>query len=95
VVHRHDEGGGDRSGDLDRIKALVAKAGVTVEKLLITHGHIDHCGGAAQLARELGVPIEGPHEADLFWIAKLAEDSAAGACRQIFTPSAGWSRATR
>jgi glyoxylase-like metal-dependent hydrolase (beta-lactamase superfamily II) len=64
----------DPGGDLDRIKALVAKAGVTVEKLLITHGHLDHCGGAAQLARELGVPIEGPHKADLFWI-KLAESS--------------------
>jgi hypothetical protein len=86
----------DPGGDLDRIKALVAKAGVTVEKLLITHGHLDHCGGAAQLARELGVPIEGPHEADLFWIAKLAEDRAAGACRRKSSrPAAGWSRAIR
>ncbi|WP_022676829.1 MBL fold metallo-hydrolase [Novosphingobium sp. B-7] len=78
----------DPGGDLDRIKALVAKAGVTVEKLLITHGHLDHCGGAAQLARDLGVPIEGPHEADLFWIAKLAEDSGRwGVPAEIFTPT--------
>ena len=78
----------DPGGDLDRIKALIAKAGVTVEKLLITHGHLDHCGGAAQLSRELGVPIEGPHEDDRFWIAKLAEDSGRwGVPAEIFTPS--------
>jgi len=77
----------DPGGDLDRIKALVAKAGVTVEKLLITHGHIDHCGGAAQLARELGVPIEGPHKEDLFWINRLAESSGRwGIPAEIFTP---------
>ena len=64
----------DPGGDLDRLKAAVAKAGVTLEKLLITHGHIDHCGQAGQLAQELGLPIEGPHEADRFWIARLGDD---------------------
>ena len=44
---------------------------MTVEKLLVTHGHLDHCGGTAELAAELGVPIEGPHEDDLFWIDQL------------------------
>ncbi len=42
-------------GDLDRILATVAELGVTVEKILITHGHIDHAGGTAKLAREFGV----------------------------------------
>ena len=64
----------DPGGDLPRIHAAIAEAGVTVEKILITHGHLDHCGAAAPLARELGVPIEGPHEADRFWIARLEED---------------------
>ncbi|MDD2875180.1 MAG: MBL fold metallo-hydrolase, partial [Azoarcus sp.] len=46
----------DPGGDLDRILAAAKALGVTIEKILITHGHIDHAGGAAKLARELGVP---------------------------------------
>jgi len=64
----------DPGGDLDRLKAAANQAGVTIEKILLTHGHIDHCGSAGILAEELGVPIEGPHEADIFWIARLHED---------------------
>src|SRR3546814_5649300 len=66
----------DPGGDLDRLKAAVAKAGVTLEKILVTHGHIDHCGQAGILAAELGLPIEGPHEDDRFWIARLDDDGA-------------------
>jgi glyoxylase-like metal-dependent hydrolase (beta-lactamase superfamily II) len=66
----------DPGGDLPRLKAAAAQAGVTIEKILLTHGHIDHCGGAGILADDLGVPIEGPHEDDLFWIARLHEDGA-------------------
>ena len=64
----------DPGGDLDRLKAAAAQAGVTIEKILVTHGHIDHCGQAGILAEDLGVPIEGPHEEDLFWISRLEED---------------------
>jgi len=64
----------DPGGDLPRIKAAVAQAGVSVEKILLTHGHIDHAGAAKPLADELGVPIEGPHEADRFWLARLDDD---------------------
>ncbi|HEU4704518.1 MAG TPA: MBL fold metallo-hydrolase [Sphingomicrobium sp.] len=66
----------DPGGDLPRLKAAAGQAGVRIEKILLTHGHIDHCGSAGILAEELGVPIEGPHEDDLFWIAQLAEDGA-------------------
>ena len=66
----------DPGGDLPRLKAAAAEARVTIEKILLTHGHIDHCGSAGILAGELGVPIEGPHEADRFWIDQLAEDGA-------------------
>ena len=65
----------DPGGDLDRILAAVAELGVTVEKILITHGHIDHAGGTAKLARELGVPIEGPQEEDRFWIEGMPQQS--------------------
>ena len=64
----------DPGGDLDRLKAAARQAGCTIEKILITHGHIDHCGQAGMLAAELGVPIEGPHDADRFWIARLEDD---------------------
>jgi len=64
----------DPGGDLDMLKAAVAKSGVTLEKILVTHGHIDHCGEAGVLAKELGLKIEGPHEADRFWISRLSED---------------------
>ena len=64
----------DPGGDLERLKAAATDQGVTIEKLLLTHGHIDHCGSAKILADELGVRIEGPHEADRFWIDRLEED---------------------
>ena len=66
----------DPGGDLPRLKAAAQQPGVTIEKILLTHGHIDHCGSAAILAEELGVEIEGPHEADRFWIDRLQEDGA-------------------
>jgi hydroxyacylglutathione hydrolase len=64
----------DPGGDLDKLKAAVAQTGVELEKLLITHGHLDHCGQAGMLAKELGLKIEGPQEEDRFWIAQLDDD---------------------
>lgn len=64
----------DPGGDLDKLKAALVKTGVTLEKILVTHGHLDHCGLAGELAKDLGVPIEGPHEEDRFWIAQLDDD---------------------
>ena len=54
----------DPGGDLDDIEAAIKQTGVKVEKILITHGHIDHAGGADELRERLGVNIEGPHLAD-------------------------------
>jgi len=64
----------DPGGDLDRLVAAARQKGVAIEKILLTHGHIDHCGLAGQLAEQLGIGIEGPHEADRFWISRLGED---------------------
>lgn len=66
----------DPGGDTDRLKAAAKQHGVEIEKILLTHGHIDHAGSAGLLAAELGVPIEGPHIADKFWIDRLEEDGA-------------------
>jgi hydroxyacylglutathione hydrolase len=61
----------DPGGDLERIEAALAQTGATLEKILLTHGHLDHCSGAAELRRRTGVPIEGPQQEDRFWIAQL------------------------
>lgn len=61
----------DPGGEPERILAAAARAGVTIEKLLITHGHLDHAGATDDLSRRLGVSIEGPHIDDLFLIEQL------------------------
>ena len=66
----------DPGGDLDRIEAAIAEQGVTVEKILLTHGHVDHAAGADELRERLGVPIEGPHQADKFLLDSLPETAA-------------------
>jgi glyoxylase-like metal-dependent hydrolase (beta-lactamase superfamily II) len=67
----------DPGGDLDQIEAAIAETGMKPEKILITHGHIDHAGGAAELAERLGVPVEGPHEADRPLLDRLKEQGEA------------------
>ena len=65
----------DPGGETARILEAVEQAGVTVEKILVTHGHLDHAGAVAELAKRLQVPVEGPHRDDQFWIDGLAEQS--------------------
>jgi glyoxylase-like metal-dependent hydrolase (beta-lactamase superfamily II) len=61
----------DPGGDLDRIDEVLAKTGATLEKVFLTHGHIDHCGLSSQYAKRHRVPLEGPHVDDRFWIEQL------------------------
>jgi len=65
----------DPGGDLDRIREAVRESGMRLEKILLTHAHIDHAGGTAELARSLKLPIEGPHVGDKFWIDGLPEQA--------------------
>lgn len=67
----------DPGGDLDAIVETIAKAGVTVEQIWLTHGHIDHAGGAAELKERLGVAITGPHRDDAFLLERLVESGQA------------------
>ena len=78
----------DPGGDLDRIEAALAKFGATAEKIFLTHGHIDHCGGTAELAARLGIPVEGPQREDAFWIDQLPEQGRRFGFPQLaaFTP---------
>jgi glyoxylase-like metal-dependent hydrolase (beta-lactamase superfamily II) len=66
----------DPGGDLPRLKAAAQQPGVMIEKIILTHGHIDHCGQAGILAEELGVLIEGPHEDDRVTVGEVAFDVA-------------------
>ena len=61
----------DPGGETDRLIATVAQCNITIEKILITHGHLDHAGGAAALSEHFGVPIEGPQREDSFWIDRI------------------------
>jgi hydroxyacylglutathione hydrolase len=63
----------DPGGDLDMIMAEINRQQAHVEQVLLTHGHIDHCGGASELSRRLGVPIVGPQREDAFWIDNLPQ----------------------
>jgi len=65
----------DPGGEVERLKAAIRQQGVTLEKVLLTHGHLDHASGAAKLARELGVPIEGPHRDDAFLLDELGQNA--------------------
>ncbi|MEX3821591.1 MBL fold metallo-hydrolase, partial [Paraburkholderia sp. BR14262] len=65
----------DPGGDLERIEAEIERQGVQLEKVLLTHGHLDHCAGAKALATKFGVPIEGPQEDERFWIDQLPQQS--------------------
>jgi glyoxylase-like metal-dependent hydrolase (beta-lactamase superfamily II) len=65
----------DPGGDLDRIRQALAQEGVTLEKVLLTHGHLDHASGAAKLAREFAVPVEGPHRDDAFLLDGLGRNA--------------------
>jgi glyoxylase-like metal-dependent hydrolase (beta-lactamase superfamily II) len=65
----------DPGGDIDRLLKGAEHADVTIEKILLTHGHIDHAGAAGELAKKYSLPIEGPQEEERFWIDQLAAQS--------------------
>lgn len=65
----------DPGGDVDQLVASVERAGVKLEKLLLTHAHLDHVGGTLELARAFNLPIYGPQEADAFWLDLLPDQA--------------------
>jgi glyoxylase-like metal-dependent hydrolase (beta-lactamase superfamily II) len=70
----------DPGGEVERL--------LTLEKVLVSHGHLDHCSGVAELQQRLGVPVEGPHPDDDFWIQQLPTRAAEYGFppAQVFTP---------
>jgi len=79
----------DPGGDLELLLDAAHRLGLSLEQIWLTHAHIDHAGGTAELSERLGLPIIGPHPADQFWIDGLPEQSQRFGLphAQSFTPT--------
>ncbi len=65
----------DPGGEAARLLREIDEAGLTLKMVLLTHGHMDHVGGAASVAEQRQVPIIGPHENDTFWLEMLPQQA--------------------
>lgn len=65
----------DPGGDAPALKRAIEQTGVTLTHILLTHGHLDHVGAAAELASHYGVPVYGPQMADKFWLDGLSQQA--------------------
>ncbi len=65
----------DPGGDIERLLAAIERHDLKLDKLLLTHGHIDHVGAAGVLSARLDLPIEGPHQDDAFLLDTLPQQS--------------------
>lgn len=65
----------DPGGEVDVLLEQIEQRGLTLEKVLVTHGHLDHAGGVAELVERLAVPVEGPQEEDKFWIDGMEQQA--------------------
>ena len=73
----------DPGGDIERIMQTVEKMDVTIEKIILTHAHMDHCAASDVLRKQLKIPIEGPHRGDDYWLEGLPQ-----ACQMAGFPHA-------
>ncbi len=78
----------DPGGDIDLVLEAIERARGVPQKILLTHGHIDHAGGTAEIAARLHVPVEGPQREDRFWIDQLPQQGRMFGFPQLasFTP---------
>jgi glyoxylase-like metal-dependent hydrolase (beta-lactamase superfamily II) len=63
----------DPGGDVERVLEAAGNMGADIEKIILTHAHMDHCAAADVIRKQLDIPIEGPQRADDFWLEKLPE----------------------
>lgn len=79
----------DPGGEPERVLAVIREVGVKPIKILLTHGHLDHVGGAAELAKHLNLPIEGPHRDDNFLLKSLSTQSQMFGVPEVHSFSTG------
>ncbi len=65
----------DPGGDLELLLTRIEENNIHLTRILVTHGHLDHVGAVAELARKFNIPIDGPHRDDQFWIDALAQQA--------------------
>ncbi len=65
----------DPGGEAERLLHEITTRGLTLEKILLTHGHLDHVGAAEVLRERLGIPIEGPQHEEKFWLDALPQQA--------------------
>lgn len=65
----------DPGGDAEILLEAVRERGLQLERILLTHGHLDHVGAAGELAIRLNIPVEGPHQSDAYWLEALPKQS--------------------
>lgn len=79
----------DPGGDIDQILIICDERNLKIEKILLTHGHMDHCGGTAELVAKRELPVIGPHQDDIFWISALEQQAQMMGFKAVegFTPN--------
>lgn len=65
----------DPGGDVEKIQQLIDRENISVKQILLTHGHLDHAGGAEGLKKQLGIPIIGPQKEDEFWLQGIEKQA--------------------
>ena len=87
----------DPGGDLALLNKFIDEQGIEIEKILVTHGHLDHAGSVKAMADERNIPIIGPHKDDKFWIdgCPRRRRNMAFQRRSPLSPTNGWSMAIR
>ena len=66
----------DPGGDLSLLDKFIDEQGIEIEKILVTHGHLDHAGAVADMAQARNIPVIGPHKDDKFWIDGMPDAAA-------------------
>ncbi len=63
----------DPGGEAEKLKSALEQLGVKLKEIWLTHGHLDHAGGAQDLREALGVDVIGPHKDDQFWMDTIEQ----------------------
>ncbi|CCM76639.1 MBL fold metallo-hydrolase [Rhizobium mesoamericanum] len=65
----------DPGGDVPTILEAIKSNGFNIKEIWLTHGHLDHAGGAKELKEALGVDVVGPNEDDLPLLQRIEVQS--------------------